>query len=70
MYTLARALRLRGTRRAFCKLVDAWKACDIVWKDAVSLKLAEMGTWSESGLSLQTFLLAQQHAVVNGALVR
>ena len=50
VYTLAETLRVRCGRRTFCASVDVRKAFDIAWRDAVLLKLAEMGiaggTWA------------------------
>ena len=68
VYTLAETLRVRRGRRTFCAFVDVRKAFDIVWRDAVLLKLAEMGvaggTWAVI-VDLLTDTTAR--AVVNGS---
>ena len=43
IYTLAETLRLRGQRQTFCAFVGVRKAFDVVWRDAVLVKLAEAG---------------------------
>ena len=68
VYTLAETLRVRRGRRTFCAFVDVRKAFDIAWRDAVLLKLVEMGvaggTWAVIA-DLLTDTTAR--AVVNGS---
>ena len=68
VYTLAETLRVRCGRRTFCAFVDVRKAFDIAWRDAVLLKLAEIGvaggTWAVIA-NLLTDTTAR--SVVNGS---
>ena len=69
IYTLAETLRLRGQRQTFGGFVDVRKAFDVVWRDAVLVKLAEAGVTGRLWSVIADLLTdTTARASVNGSL--
>ena len=69
VYTLAETLRLRRRKRTFCAFVDVRKAFDVAWRNAVLVKLAELGITGATWRVLDDLLTdTSARVVVNGLL--
>ena len=69
VYTLAECLRLRARKRTFCAFVDVRKAFDVAWRDAVKVRLADLGVTGSTWKVLDDLLTdTSARVAVNGSM--